>query len=680
MDEEELLEILRRGEVTDQKVTEYAGVWSVTDPETGREYIVKRVSAEEMAMTRRAGEFGRTLPADSNLQIPEFYGDVSDRLPTELSDRFRVPPSTPTNDRLVVMEALPIQDYPNGARQSTFALMGQYSDQNNGEMHPALRGQGITDAEFDILIRDVEAMNRAGITNHDFGSNMFAQRGEDGVLRFLAIDFEPHVFDPLHPDADFEDVAQLRKIRRDYQNSHVFESPLPPDRVAAPADPVEPPRLGTAADGDSVPPVVADVDGQVVPNADGQAVPNADGQTVPSRTGELTTEFQRVDAAPSAVPDAPEGLGQTQGVDGAPDSTLRAAGDAADAADTLPPSKWQTAVDAVDTPGGVDGTGPRVGGTGRFAGLASHAAGGAGFGLSAFHLYSQLGDENSTFYRDLENEEVDGRAITALSLDATAFVADSVIIGTTALQAGRALRAADSLADAAQVLSGVSSASKFARVAGPVGVGITVVTTGLEYSIAETNEDGRRAGQAVGAGGGALGGAAIGAGLTWWLGPGAGIGAAVGGLIGAFGGGYAGGEYLDDDFQEYFDENALAEQQRNLEKMQGIGANLEAFIELENDVAEAYSQLQARYRALNTDGMSEDDILAISPAQRAALEEAARTYEEKRTALSMAVPGAYLSSADEHTLADVQDFIQQRYAVFGYEGRAVAGCRRFRST
>ncbi len=397
------------------------------------------------------------------------------------------------------------------------------------------------------------------------------------------------------------------------------------------------------------------------PLSDIDANPRSD-EITPNQQGDrpsLTEEFRRADTGSNVQVDAPDAPTLSQGADGSgTTSPLRTASDAGDTADALPPSKWRAAVEG-------------AGGSGRVASnITTHAMAGTGFALSAFHLQSQLLDENSTFHRDLQNDDVDGRAITALSLDATAFAVDSVVIGQSALQTARVLRAADSLADVARASTALSTTSKFARVAGPVGLGITVVTTGLEYSIAETNEDGRRAGQAVGAGGGALAGAGIGAGLTWWLGPGAGIGAAVGGLIGAFSGGYAGGEYLDDDFQEYFDENALAEQRRNLDKIEDIGTGLQEFIRLEGEVATAYETLERRFEALNTNGQSEADILAMTDAQRASLEAAARAYEEKRTELAQHVQGAFLSSSEEQTLDDVQEFIEQRYAFLDMkEGR-----------
>ena len=349
------------------------------------------------------------------------------------------------------------------------------------------------------------------------------------------------------------------------------------------------------------------------------------------------------------VVETPETLTSKFNVDGALKTTV-----AVDV-DDLPTSKWAKAVDNA----------------GGYGNVTTHVMTGAGFALSAFHLKTQLFDENSTFKRDFGNEEVNGRAITALSLDATAFAMDSVVLGTKALQATKLLYAADTLADAAKLSSGLSTVSKFSRFAGPVGLGITVVTTGLEYSIAETNEDGKRAGQAVGAGGGALGGAAIGAGIgVWFFGVGAGVGAAIGGIAGALGGGYAGGEYLDDDFQEYFDDKALADQKRNLEKFIGIGENLEKFMALEDEAATAYEVLEEKFDGLDTSEMNHDDILAIDSLRIAALENAATDYERKRIKLTDNVQGAFLSADDKRTLNEVEEFIQKRYAFLDMkEGR-----------
>ncbi len=287
-----------------------------------------------------------------------------------------------------------------------------------------------------------------------------------------------------------------------------------------------------------------------------------------------------------------------------------------------------------------------AGGTGNVLRI---GASGGGLGLSAFHLKQQLLGENSTFHRDIQNDAVATEAKIALGLDVTAFALDSVDLTADITRGGLALAKSvgyiDDVANLGRFSTGVSTLSKIGRVAGPVGTAITVITTGIEYNIASETDDGKRAGQAVGSGGGALGGAAIGAGIgVWFFGVGAAPGAAIGGIIGAFAGGYAGGEYLDDDFQEYFDAQTLEEQQSNLERIKGIGENIDRFQDLELEYTQALDKLQEAFEGTDVD----------------TIQEAQTAFETSRIALADHIETTLLSQGELDTLDSVNDFIGEQ--------------------
>lgn len=311
-------------------------------------------------------------------------------------------------------------------------------------------------------------------------------------------------------------------------------------------------------------------------------------------------------------------------------------------------SRWQQAVADV---GGAKG-------------VAAHVVGKAGYGLSAFHLSQQLFGENSTLKSDLKNDQVRTKAITAVTLDAAVFATDTIEFGADVAKYAKYLRNVDKLDDLARIASTTSKISKFSKVAGPVGTAVTIVTTGLQYSIAETLEDGRRAAEAVGGGAGGLGGAGVGAGIgVWFGGPvGAGVGAIIGGLIGGFGGAKVAEHYWSDDFQEHFDEKALQRQKENLEKLKGLGDDLEKFIKLEQDTVNAHKHLVELYDKTDTRNMNHKQVLEIDANKIKEIDNALLAYQTARKDLAKQIDASMLSTADKQTLDNVMQFIQERKA------------------
>ena len=399
-----------------------------------------------------------------------------------------------------------------------------------------------------------------------------------------------------------------------------------PAEIVADQDTQRDPSLTTDGDSDVETRSGADLDG-------------GDTETPRINTGEDVDLDQRITTNDADLKPPVASLGEAPDLDGGngnSDGTVRLVPTEVDP-DVRRSSPWTDALRE------VDGGGSRVGT------FAQQTAGKAGFGLSAFHLKQQLLGEDSTFKRDIQNEEVAGMAKTALALDVGAFALDTVDLSADLTRGGLALAKSagylDEAANLTRLGSGVSTLSKVGRVAGPIGTAITVVTTGIEYNIAASTDDGKRAGQAVGAGGGALGGAAIGAGIgVWFFGVGAAPGAAIGGIIGAFGGGYVGGETLDDDFQEYFDAQTLEEQMENLGKLEGIGENLDKFQELEQQYTDALEHLQEAYQGT--------DVEAIEAAQL--------DFEAKRMALTGHIEDSLLTESEIATLDSVEEFIHKQ--------------------
>lgn len=311
-------------------------------------------------------------------------------------------------------------------------------------------------------------------------------------------------------------------------------------------------------------------------------------------------------------------------------------------------SRWQQAVSD-------------AGGAG---GMTRQIVGKAGYGLSAFSLSQQLLGENSTFKRDIQNKDVATRAVVSLSLDAAVFTADTVEFGADIAKYSKSLKHLDKLDDLARISSTSSKIAKFSKVAGPVGTAVTIVTSGLQYSIAESLEDGKRAASAIGGGAGGLGGAAAGAGIgVWFGGPvGAGVGALVGGLLGGWGGSEVAEHYWADDFQEAFDEKAITRQRENLSKLEGLGKDLESFITLEQRMIDARKRLVDLYDSTDTKGKDHKAILAMDGRKMAQIDLASSAYQAARVELARNVEGSMLSSADKQTLESVMDFIQERKA------------------
>lgn len=181
-------------------------VWMVYSQETRERYFVKRATPEEVRMTRAASEFD--LPEDSNLVLPEML-DADEIFSHISADEFPVPERDAGYTELLVTKGHPLEFLYRDFIPPTFGNIMQEQWKSDDGIPTPLRGQPMTSAELAVLRRDVEALNEAGIFNHDFGSNLFIQREKDGALKFYAIDFEPHVFKATAPEGVYEDVDHI---------------------------------------------------------------------------------------------------------------------------------------------------------------------------------------------------------------------------------------------------------------------------------------------------------------------------------------------------------------------------------------------------------------------------------------------------------------------------------------
>lgn len=181
-------------------------VWSVYSQETGERYFVKRATPEEVEMTRVVSDFD--LPEDSNLVLPEML-DADQLFSNIPADEFPVSERDPQHTELLVTKGHPLQFLYRDFIPPTFGNITQAQWEGDDGLPTPLRGQAMSNGELAILRRDVKALNEAGIFNHDFGSNLFIQREEDGALKFYAIDFEPHIFRATAPEGVLEDVDHI---------------------------------------------------------------------------------------------------------------------------------------------------------------------------------------------------------------------------------------------------------------------------------------------------------------------------------------------------------------------------------------------------------------------------------------------------------------------------------------
>ncbi len=184
-------------------------VWGVYSQETGDKYFVKRATPGEIEMTERASAF--ELPEDSNLVLPHML-DTGEIFSEISADDFPVSGRDPHHTDLLVTKGHPLPFLYRDFIPPTLGNLTQEQWQGEDGFPLPLRGQPMTNAELALLRRDVTSLNEAGIFNHDFGSNLFVQREEDGMLKFYAIDFEPHVFNATAPEGVFEDVDHLDSL------------------------------------------------------------------------------------------------------------------------------------------------------------------------------------------------------------------------------------------------------------------------------------------------------------------------------------------------------------------------------------------------------------------------------------------------------------------------------------
>ncbi len=433
----------------------------------------------------------------------------------------------------------------------------------------------------------------------------------------------------------------------------------PPEGTTAQTDPEGAKVGGQDADKQTVGTKTTDGDPQGKPKP-----PAVSGDTHPAVVGSSGTATADPEVQPKAVTGSvaePETLGPRTSVDegAGTKSTASGAGSGDDPSVALvrtghgegdeqgaKRSRWSQAV--------ADAGGGKV--------VAAHIVTKAGYGLSAFHLSQQLFGENSTLKSDLKNDDVRSRAIAAVALDATVFTANTVEHVAEGAKYLKYLKNLDKLDDLARVASNASKVSKFSKFAGPVGTAVTIVTTGLEYSIAETLEDGSRAARAIGGGAGGVGGGIIGGIIGFCLGgpPGAAIGAGIGGVGGGFGGAALSDKLFAEEFQEKFDDDAIARQRENLKKLEGLGNNLENFVDREKALTEAYKRLDDLYTQTNTKDKDYKAVLAIDGRTMAHLDLAMTGYREARLGLSRLVQSSMLSQEDIRTLESVNEFVQKR--------------------
>ncbi|MBP7759726.1 MAG: hypothetical protein KA099_04105 [Alphaproteobacteria bacterium] len=406
-----------------------------------------------------------------------------------------------------------------------------------------------------------------------------------------------------------------------------------PEGTPAETDPTIKPKPQTT--GDTALPVAAEpaVTGNAVEG--GQPKPLTGGANQPETLGTRTSVEEGTAPKPTATDagDSPSvALVRTGHGEGEDQGTKR--------------SRWTQAV--------ADAGGGKV--------VAAHIVTKAGYGLSAFHLSQQLFGENSTLKSDLKNDDVRNRAIAAVALDATVFTANTVEHVAEGAKYLKYLKNLDKLDDLARVASNASKISKFSKFAGPVGTAVTIVTTGLEYSIAETLEDGSRAARAIGGGAGGIGGGIIFGVIGFCIAgpPGAAIGAGIGGVGGGFGGAALSDKLFAEEFQENFDDDAIARQKKNLSKLEGLGNNLENFVEREKALTEAYKRLDDLYTQTNTKGKDHTAVLAINGRTMGHLDLAMTGYREARLGLSSLVESSMLTQEDIRTLESVNEFVQKR--------------------
>jgi curved DNA-binding protein CbpA len=395
-----------------------------------------------------------------------------------------------------------------------------------------------------------------------------------------------------------------------------------------------------------------------------------DTNVIAQKQAETAKKFARIQKAHSNLTEN-SGSGKVPPTTGA--STTRAA---PGTAEVRPYSKWRASVSNVRSKAQSMKL-PKV-------------IGRAGAGLSAYHLYNQFFDENSTYRRDVQFEPTKQSANIALALDATAFtvyasrpvsqmvsglgqgVSGNLSIlargfnGQARLGTGTAVKLLNpgttstalaktttsvakytQLAKLSNASAKMARFSKVSRAAGPIGTVLTVAASGFEYDVASKMQDGKRAASAIGAGGGALAGAATGATIGSVV-PviGTAIGGIVGGLIGAFGGGYAGGKYYGDDLQERFDEKALKQQQKNLDKLSNIEEKMKVLEVLQNDYALAIEQYNAVFEG--------KDTAAITAAQK----HLTQSLED----LSAGIETYALTKNDQRVLNEVGAFTAEQAA------------------
>ncbi len=207
------------------------GCWRIENPATGKAYYLKRTMAEEIEMTQKASAL--SLPEDTLLHMPRFVSDSLDDLPVFLHDR--LPVEDPERASILVTEEHPVElfcqdtkTYVIGHLDTPYALMPEDFDAHG--LPVCLRGQRVTKKEFDLLERDITAMNRSGVQNFDLGSNLIVERDRHGKLHFYAFDFEPHLFAAQNSYDDLETVKFFREsitavgIGEGYERSKKFHA------------------------------------------------------------------------------------------------------------------------------------------------------------------------------------------------------------------------------------------------------------------------------------------------------------------------------------------------------------------------------------------------------------------------------------------------------------------------
>lgn len=184
------------------------GVWRIIDPRTDQCFYIKRTAPPEIIMTHKASSFDG-LPPDSNMKLPKYVGS-SEALPEKFSDSF--PVVEEGCNELMIVEGHQFEfDEPRAGLPPTIETVRYDHRVDESGLHIALRGKPFTQEELDGLVRDVILLSKAGIYNHDYGSNLFVERDLSGKISFYAIDFEPDTFLTRHPNR-MEDIIDMQRV------------------------------------------------------------------------------------------------------------------------------------------------------------------------------------------------------------------------------------------------------------------------------------------------------------------------------------------------------------------------------------------------------------------------------------------------------------------------------------